>query len=172
MCSLCKGRTIRYLGGEARVFVGCKLFFTLERKQYCFLCLVEELIMSYAFPIMYVTIVGCFFQVNYDNKLFLFCQHFQKTFFQTCVATNLFSYFLPPSKYLMVHFMMILFVYPITTQSTNYKRYYRYHRTIIHTHIFQTANVFLLLFWMSLGLLNGCFAIIQTKKPYFGGHDF
>ena len=57
--------------------------------QTCFLCLVEELIMSYAFPIMYVTIVGCFFRSITTTNFFCSANIFKKLFFrllwlQTC----------------------------------------------------------------------------------------
>ena len=72
-------------GGGARVFVACKLFFfTSGGKQAFFLAINVQHFLSYAFPIMYVTI-WCFFWSAYFSSIsrtnFFFCPHFQQTFF-------------------------------------------------------------------------------------------
>ena len=84
-------------------------FFTSERKQSFFwrstsdnflLMFRRRNFLSYAFPIMYVTI-WCFFWSTYFSSIsttnFFFCPHFQQTFFLTFVATNyLFQFFSSP----------------------------------------------------------------------------
>ena len=92
-------------GGGVEFLLLANFFFTSERKQSFFgdqrstiflLCFVEEIFLSYAFPIMYVTI-WCFFLVNilfinFDSKLF-FCPHFQQTFFSDFCGDKLFFQF-------------------------------------------------------------------------------
>ena len=110
-----KGRTIRYPGGGARVFVACKLFFYLSEKNnrptIFFYVLWKKwniFFLSYAFT-MYVNI-WWFFRSTYfssiSTTIFFFCPHFQQTFFVSFVATNnLFQFFSsppPPPRYQMV----------------------------------------------------------------------
>ena len=90
-------------GGGPRVFVACKLFFHLrektifffgdQRPTILFFMFRRRNFLSYASPIMYVTI-WCFFWSTYFSSIsttnFFFCPHFQQFFFLTFVATNYF----------------------------------------------------------------------------------
>ena len=92
--------------GGPRVFLACKLFFLppVENKfffwrstnEIFFFMLCRRNFLSYAFPIMYVTI-WCFFWSTYFSSIsttnFFFCLHFQQVFFLTLVATNYFFNF-------------------------------------------------------------------------------
>ena len=81
-------------GGGPRVFVACKLFFLPPKENNLFFwrstsdnfffMFRQRNFLSYAFPIMYVTI-WCFFRSTYfssiSTTIFFFCPHFQQTFF-------------------------------------------------------------------------------------------
>ena len=104
-------------GGGARVFVACKLFFLPPRKNNLFFwrstsdnfffMFYRRIFLSYAFPIMYVTI-WCFFWSTYfssiSTTIFFFCPHFQQTFFFWLLwrQTIYFNFNLaPPPRYQM-----------------------------------------------------------------------
>ena len=112
-----KGRIIRYLGGGGLEFLllaiffftsgGKQAFFWRSTSDNFFFMFRPRNFLSYAFPIMYVTIWCSFWStyfssvISFDNKLFLSVHIFNKLFFLTFVATNYFFQFyssppLPP----------------------------------------------------------------------------
>ena len=92
-------------GGEARVFVACKLFFTSERKQFFFwrlrsdnffLCFVEEIccrMFSLLCTLPFCVFSGQHIFYQFRKQTSFFCPHFQQTFFLIFVATNYFFQF-------------------------------------------------------------------------------
>ena len=82
-------------GGRARVFAACKLFFYLrektifffgdQRPTIFFFMFRRRNFLSYAFPIMYATILVFFlvniFFINFNSKLFFSAHIFNKLFF-------------------------------------------------------------------------------------------